>query len=301
VKQRQASRGSVIIQRSSFDRPQLRKQLFNSCSFGGILLAGAVSWIAGCANVTFHSDAALTQRTGLKFYTAKPYLLIGPTGNKDAPVKAEIISLSDLEHPTYAIYHPGWGSHNFTLAVGSNGTLSSYGQTADSKGPETITALTGALTSVATLASPLKAAAPLYAPSPNLYIDGAINELSSIGKMPPDKNHVVESKAKAADEIVRDLREWLQAPNGAKKLTAISNKIDEARIKDAAGTELATAINSHFDQAKVNIGDAITLLQEPTPVPSPFQLFEIRMEAGHTTLVPADVRLAQAAIQGWSK
>jgi hypothetical protein len=301
VKQRQASRERVIIQGSSFDGPQLRKPLFNRCSFGGILLAGAVSWITGCANVTFHSDAALTQRTGLKFFTAKPYLLIGPTGNKDAPVKAEIISLPDLEHPTYAVYHPGWGSHNFSLAVGSNGTLSSYGQTADSKGPETISALTGALTSAATLTNAVKAA-PLYTPSPNLYIDGAITELSTIGKMPLDKNHVVESKAKAADEIAGDLREWLQAPNGAKKLLAISNKIDDARIKDAAGSELATAINSHFDQARVNIGDAIKLLQEPTQVPpTPFQLFEIRMEAGRTTLVPADVRLAQAAIRDWSK
>ena len=106
---------------------QSRDRRIPCCLLHQILLGGALCSLCACANVTFHSDAALTQRTGLKYYTAKPYLLIGPTGNKDAPVKAEIISLPDLEHPTYAIYHPGWGSHNFSLAVASNGSLSSYG------------------------------------------------------------------------------------------------------------------------------------------------------------------------------
>src|SRR5712671_1266152 len=108
-----------------------------------------VCWLMspGCANVTFHSDAALTQKSGLKFYNSKPYLMVSYTGAKDNPVKVEVISLPDLEHPTYAIYHPGWGSHNFTLAQNTNSTLSSYGQTADSKGPETLNAVAGLLTS----------------------------------------------------------------------------------------------------------------------------------------------------------
>src|SRR5258705_4732278 len=127
-----------MIQLSSFDRPQLCKRRSNCCPFGEIFLVGAVYWLTACANVTFHSDAALTKQTGLKYYTAKPYLLVGPTGNKDAPYKAEIISLPDLEHPTYAVYHPGWGQHIFSLAVSSTGSLSSYVQTADTKIPDTI-------------------------------------------------------------------------------------------------------------------------------------------------------------------
>lgn len=293
-----------MIQLSSFDRPQLCKRGSNRCPFGGIFLVGAVSWLTACANVTFHSDAALTQRTGLKYYTAKPYLLIGPTGNKDAPVKAEIISLPDLEHPTYAIYHPGWGSHNFSLAVASNGTLSSYGQTADSKGPETITALTGALTSAGTLASTLKAAGLLYspsnAPSPKLYVDSAIRELSTIGQMTPDPNGLVQTEAQVASQLADELRKWSPS-DGADALDKISKKISAAAVKDAAGNEVAVAINAHFERAKVNLADAVEALQGATPKPPPFQLFEIRMQAGHTTLVPADVGLAQAIIRDWSK
>src|SRR5947207_13666480 len=81
-----------------------------SITTGGISLIGC-AFLVACANVTFHSDAALTQKTGLKFYQAKPYLLVEYIGAKDNPIKIEVISLPDLEHPTYALYTPGLASH----------------------------------------------------------------------------------------------------------------------------------------------------------------------------------------------
>lgn len=180
--------------------------------------------LASCANVTFHSDAELKKETGLKYYTAKPYLLIGPTGNKDAPMKAEIISLPDLENPTYAKYHPGWGSHQFSLAVFSNGNLSSYGQTADSKGPETIAALSGLVTAAATMGSTAGAAAgaPAVAgavgpPSNKLvaaaggeakkykvkdYVDAAIDQLSQILKVDSEHDQLVISNQATAKKLI---------------------------------------------------------------------------------------------------
>ena len=144
----------------------------------------------------------LSKQTGLKYYTAKPYLLIAPTGNKDAPLKAEIISLPDLEHPTYAIYHPGWGQHIFSLAGSSNGILSSYGQTADSKIPETITALGSLMGGAGSLAAAIKPVASEMAAttqklapttSPKALVQAAIDELNKVGTATPPGPLVTDS------------------------------------------------------------------------------------------------------------
>jgi hypothetical protein len=274
--------------------------------------------------VTFHSDAALKQQTGLKYYTAKPYLLIGPTGNKDAPMKAEIISLPDLEHPTYAIYHPGWGSHIFSLAVSSSGNLSSYGQTADSKGPETIAAFGSLIGSAATMTSALKAATAASAPSgptkgaadlrsgaearspASAFIQAAIDELSNISKIPPDANGLVASNIRTATALIESLKRWLtpapplEQPDVEEALSKISESIKNAAIPDATYVDAAVTINSYYDKAKKNVDLAIKVVQAGKPAKPDFKLFEIRMEAGKTRLLQADTTLAAAAIKDWS-
>lgn len=284
--------------------------------------------LASCANVTFHPEAPnektadLSRQTGLKYYTAKPYLLIGPTGNKDAPMKAEIISLPDLEHPTYAIYHPGWGSHNFSLAVSSAGILSSYGQTVDSKGPETIAALSGLISSAATMTSAVKAPAAatvaagapsslknatanLTGESPALsLVKAAIEDLSDIKKI-SEQSVLVESNKRTAATLIDHLQTWLnpksplEQPDPEAGLLEIAGEIKSALIPDPSHVDAAVTINSCYDKAKKHVDAAINSIRAGKPPKQDFKLFEIKMEAGITRLIPADVRLASAVIKQW--
>jgi hypothetical protein len=265
-----------------------------------ILVIVSLIWLLpGCANVTFHTDPALTKRTGLKYYTAKPYLLIAPTGNKDFPLKAEIISLPDLEHPTYAIYHPGWGQHIFSLAVASNGSLSSYGQTADSKIPETITALgslMGGAGSLVTAIKPLTkemVAGPPPIGSPQALVQEAIDELSKIASITP-QNDLVRDRAKRAEEFKKALSVLIgnAAPTGEAllgALTQISKLIENAKIDHARADTSEGHVNQYFKQAKEKVDQATEALKASAPKKPAVRLFEIRMENGKTKLIPVDV------------
>ncbi len=286
------------------------------------LTIAAISLAPSCANVTFHSDAALKKQTGLKYYTAKPYILIGPTGNKDAPMKAEIISLPDLENPTYAKYHPGWGSHNFSLAVASSGNLSSYGQTADSKGPETIAALSGLVTSAATMTSAVKAATTATAAAgggSKGFISStsttaesavvndvrqAINQLQNISAIPEEAGLVALNRP-VAEKLIDALNEWLKPkspldqPDPESGLAQISENIKSKMIPDATHVAAAVAINSCYDKAKKHVDSAIKAIESGKPPKQDFKLFEIKMEAGRTRLIQADTKLAEAVIRNW--
>ncbi len=118
----------------------------------GLLAVVCAVALSGCARLAFYSDSKLEgPETGVKFYYAKPYLLVSPTGNKDNPIQASIVYLPDQSKPVYAKLKSGYGSANLSL-VFQNGVLTTVGQTTDTKIPETITALTGMTTAAAELA-----------------------------------------------------------------------------------------------------------------------------------------------------
>jgi len=109
------------------------------------LLGIAITLIFGsCATVKFYDDGALKKETGIEFYQAKPYLLVEKKPAKDVAVKSTIIYLPDMSRPKYAKLKTGFGSSDLKLSM-TNGIITSYGVTSDSKIPETITALTGVL------------------------------------------------------------------------------------------------------------------------------------------------------------
>jgi len=110
------------------------------CRAGAVAILSLVLSAVGCARVRFYKDEAHTQETGIKYHEARPHLLVVHTGQKDNPVRVELISMPDLEHPRYAVYEPGWGTHKFSLKL-QNGIMTEFGQDADSKGPETLRAL----------------------------------------------------------------------------------------------------------------------------------------------------------------
>lgn len=107
-----------------------------------VFMALALSLLYGCASVQIYSDDGLKSTTGLKFYTAKPYLLVELKSEKDMTIKTTVIYLPDLTNPQYLRVKPGVGSNELKMAF-SNGILNSYGLTNDTKVAETINSLAG--------------------------------------------------------------------------------------------------------------------------------------------------------------
>lgn len=265
--------------------------------------------LSSCANVTFHNDAALKNKTGLKFYNSKPYLLMTYTGSKENPIKTEILSLPDLENPVYAVYHPGWGSHNFTLSTNANGTISSYGQTADSKGPETIASLGGLLSSAGSAYKSIaEGRAALRAESADLTavegdIRDAIAALSAIVLKKPEEIMPFELKQEAANSITKRLNNVLsQIEKGDLTqdavLAKISDSLDKAKIEPVTtDAPIVAAINDSFKTAKSSVDRAIKNFKAATgttPAEKPdFILYEIRVEGGVTSLVQVSTSTAR--------
>jgi hypothetical protein len=249
---------------------------------------GCIWLLTSCANVTFHPAVAngmapnLSKQTGLKYYTAKPYLLVGPTGNKDAPFKAEIISLPDLENPTYAVYHPGWGQHIFSLAVSSNGNLSSYGQTADSKIPETIAAVGSLMSGGGALATAVKGL--LAASTPRELVQRAIKQLDDLKNL-DQTDPVVRQKVDDAFKLKARLGDMSEKYT-EEGLAAVSKDIEKLKFQTPQGPT-QSGVNEYLNGAKGNIDAAIEALKPASS--KKVRLYEIKMEGGVTKLVEVPI------------
>lgn len=237
--------------------PFLRRQLARLVCCVTTLLLPA------CANVSFHSDPSLQARTGLKYYIAKPYLLVSRTGSKDNPVKVDLIQLPDLEHPNYAVYHPGWGSHQFNLTL-SNGIMTTYGQTADSKGPETIKAVADLASQAGagfgSIAAGVKALRTESAPvEPAIAaIERAMGKLNAIVNMPAEQIGPFAGKKDEAGRFELRLRDvWKSLKEGniaqADTLAKIKTDIDSAVIAKSEAVGPAVAINNYLTGAQNDI------------------------------------------------
>ena len=93
----------------------------------------------GCATVKVYSDAGLTNETGLRYYTLKPYLLVEYMANKDNTVKTSVIFLPDISSPQYIKVKPGIGASELKMTF-TNSSLESYGVATDSQLPESMSA-----------------------------------------------------------------------------------------------------------------------------------------------------------------
>jgi hypothetical protein len=111
-------------------------------AFHFVIIASVIFSLTGCASVRFYTKADLSGKTGLRFYTLKPYLLVEPHSEKDNTIKTSVVYLPDLANPQYISFRPGIGSSELKLAF-TNGSLSSYGVVSDSRVPETINAIAG--------------------------------------------------------------------------------------------------------------------------------------------------------------
>jgi hypothetical protein len=105
--------------------------------------------LAGCAPVRFYSNAELTKKSGLKYYTVKPYLQVERDPVNNSIVKAAILYLPDLENPQYIAIKDGPGSRKLDLKL-TDGTINTFGLDSDPKIAETLAAIAGLVSKTAT-------------------------------------------------------------------------------------------------------------------------------------------------------
>lgn len=115
--------------------PKIDKHMKN------IVILLAVAFILNaCSSVQVYSDGELKNKTGLKYYTVKPYLLVELKSEKDNTIKTTIVYLPDMANPQFLRITPGIGSNELKMTF-TNGSLSSYGLASGSEIPETINSL----------------------------------------------------------------------------------------------------------------------------------------------------------------
>lgn len=115
-----------------------KKQIISAILLLSILL------LSGCASVRFYSDAELKNKTGLRYYTLKPYLLVEYKAEKENTVKASVVYLPDLANPQYVVIRNGLGSGELKMTFG-NGALTSYGVVSESELPKALEAFASVL------------------------------------------------------------------------------------------------------------------------------------------------------------
>jgi hypothetical protein len=93
-----------------------------------------------CGPVQFYSNKGLTEKTGLKYYTVKPFLHVERDSETGKIVKATIIYLPDLANPQYMIIHDGLNSRKINLKF-INGSIDTFGYTSTGKVGESVDAL----------------------------------------------------------------------------------------------------------------------------------------------------------------
>lgn len=104
------------------------------------ILATLLIGLNGCASIDFYEvngDGTMTEE-GFLYYPPKPYLLVE---KKDDNITSRIITLPDLAKPHRVKQNNGWGTADLGFEI-ENGMIKSFNSKTDSKGPETLTALT---------------------------------------------------------------------------------------------------------------------------------------------------------------
>ena len=103
----------------------------------------------GCTSVQFFSNPELTQKSGLKYYTVKPFLQVERETVNNTIVKAAILYLPDLENPQYIVIKDGLGSKKLDVKL-TDGTINTFGLDTDPEIAESIAALTSLVSKTAT-------------------------------------------------------------------------------------------------------------------------------------------------------
>lgn len=113
-----------------------------------IMVAICAITLVNCTPVKFYSDSELKKPTGLKIYTAKPFLLAERESESGRLVKSTVIYLPDLSHPQYMAVKNAPGSSKTDLKL-SDGILTAFGFEYEQLLPESIEAVAALLSKTA--------------------------------------------------------------------------------------------------------------------------------------------------------
>jgi hypothetical protein len=96
--------------------------------------------LTSCAPVKFYSNPGLTESTGLRYYTVKPFLLVEREPVSSNIVKTTVLYLPDLENPQYLVIKDVLGSRKVDLKL-TDGSINTFGLSSDPKIAESVEAL----------------------------------------------------------------------------------------------------------------------------------------------------------------
>lgn len=124
------------------------------------ILAAAISLsilvLNGCAPVRIYSNKGLTEKTGLKYYTVKPFLHVERDIETNRIVKATVIYLPDLANPQYMVIRDGLNSRKINLKF-TDGAINTFGYSSTGKVSESVDALASVITKSTDALTDLKA------------------------------------------------------------------------------------------------------------------------------------------------
>ena len=118
--------------------------------------------LCGCAHVVVRHVGPNDKSDGVHFYEPRPYLLISDqptdkgTNGMVHSYNSTIIYLPDKSQRYVVQIKQGWGTVNGSVKLANGWMLDTFGAQTDSKGPETITAVTGLLKEAGGLAMATK-------------------------------------------------------------------------------------------------------------------------------------------------
>ena len=140
----------------------------------------------GCTSVQFYSNSELTKKSGLKYYTVKPFLLVERDVNNNSIVKATVLYLPDLENPQYIAMKDGLGSKKLDVKF-EDGSINTFGLDSDPALAESIAALTSMVSKTATAVTDLSTLKGISGAAPatvtELYDIIMTNGLTSVKKI----------------------------------------------------------------------------------------------------------------------
>ncbi len=105
-----------------------------------VLVSLTILSFAGCAPVQIYSNKGLTEKTGLKYYTVKPFLHVERDPETSRIVKATVLYLPDLSNPQYMVIRDGLNSRKINLKF-TDGSINTFGYTSTGKVGESVDAL----------------------------------------------------------------------------------------------------------------------------------------------------------------
>ncbi len=116
-----------------------------------LVVAGILLATAGCAGIEVAKVTDKNAGTGgVYFYRPWPYLLV--VSSADGKVDSRVVYLPKMDEEYVIKVHSGLGTVNATFDLADGWQLTKFGDSRDSKIPETINAMSGLATSVSGIA-----------------------------------------------------------------------------------------------------------------------------------------------------